>query len=242
MRSEDFIERVKTSKKAVLTINDIAKITGQKKEYIKVYLFRLKKRGLIQEVERGKYITKQHPFLTASNLVFPSYISFLSAYSYYQLTTQMPRVIEVVTLRSKKELVLDNYKITFMKFPSKRLFGYHKEKFMGKEIFVAEKEKAIVDSLYLPQYCPLDETYLALETELNTAKLVSYAQRMNSTVLLKRLGYLLEIKGHDIYPQVKEHLNKRYDLLNPLQKRRKKRLKMSKKWKLIINEDLENVE
>lgn len=239
MKSEDCIAKLRELHKAVFTLNDIAVITQKEKNYLRVYLFRLKKKGKIREVERGKYVLQQHPFITASNMVFPAYISFLSAYSYYQITTQIPNSIYVVAHSSKKTIFLENYRIQFIKFPAYRLFGYHREKFMEKEVFIADKEKAIVDSLYLPKHCPLDETYNALKEELDLAKLISYALRMHSKVLLKRLGYLLDLRGIDIYTQVKKHLNQRYDLLNPFQKRQKQK---SKKWRLIINEVFEDVD
>ncbi|MBI4980535.1 hypothetical protein HZC30_03195 [Candidatus Woesearchaeota archaeon] len=233
MKTTPLIALIKTSKKPVFSFNDLIKITNQKRTYLKLHLFRLKKRGLIHEVERGKYILPQHPYLTASALVFPAYISFLSAYSYYQITTQIPRTIFVVSLRSKKSLELDNYQVDFIKFPSVKLFGYKKEIFEDKYIFIAEKEKALIDSLFLPQYCPLSETHLALEEGFDTEKLCQYALKMDSIVLLKRLGYLLERQGKDVYPLLKNKLNKRYDLLNP---QRKKTNKKDKKWRLIINE------
>jgi len=240
MNSRDFLKQISQLRKPVLTTNDLAKITGYGKNYLKVYLFRLKQKNLIIEVERGKYVIPQHAFITASNLVFPSYVSFFSAFSYYQLTTQMPTVIYVVASISKKSIRLDNYNLLFVKFPVSKIFGYHKEKFMGKEVFIAEKEKAIVDSLYLPEYCPVDETYAALEADLDLNKLISYALKMNSIVLLKRLGYLLDLRGIDIHNQVRKKLNIRYDLLNPAFGR--KGYKKSIKWKLIINEDVKHAE
>src|SRR3989338_9495950 len=240
MNSRDFLKQIGQLQKPVLTTNDLAKITGYNKNYLKVYLFRLRQKSLITEVERGKYVISQHAFITASNIIFPSYISFLSAYSYYQLTTQMPTTIYVVASTSKNSIILGNYKILFVKFPHLKLFGYHKEKFMGKEVFIAEKEKAIVDSLNLPEYCPVDETYAALEADLDLNKLISYALKMKSIVLLKRLGYLLELRGIDIHNQVRKKLNIRYDLLNPAFGR--KGYKKSIKWKLIINEDVKHAE
>ncbi|MEK6937878.1 MAG: hypothetical protein AABX04_02445 [Nanoarchaeota archaeon] len=240
MKSRDFLQQISLLKKPVLTTNDLVKITGYSKSYLKVYLFRLKQKGLILEVERGKYIIPQPAFITASNMVFPSYVSFLSAYSYYQLTTQMPIIIYVVAFNSKKSIKLGEYKIVFVKFPTSKIFGYHKEKFMGKEIFIAEKEKAIIDSLYLPEYCPLDETYIALEADLNLNKLISYALKMNSIVLLKRLGYLLDSRGIDIHNMVRKKLNTRYDLLNPVLGR--KGYKKSLKWRLIINGEVKHAE
>lgn len=239
MKSEELIKTLYLLKKPVFVINDIAKITNKDKAYLKIYLFRLKKRGLIQTAERGKYFLAQNYLLAASGLVYPAYISFLSAYSYYQITQQMPRKIQIVSRRQKKELKLGEYVVEFIKFPQKRFFGYTKEMYSGGTFFVAEKEKAIVDSLYLPEYCPLTETWYALDSGADVEKLVNYALRMDSIVLLKRLGYLLELQGKDIYPKLKSRLNKRYDLLSPLLRIAKK-TKTSRKWRLIINEQFEN--
>lgn len=239
MKSQELIKTLFLLKKPVFTINDAAKITGKEKAYLKVYLLRLKKRGLIQSAERGKYFLPQNHLLAASGLIYPSYISFLSAYSYYQITMQMPRKIQIVSLRQKKELKLGEYLVQFIKLPRKKLFGYKREDYNDGTLFVAEKEKAIVDSLYLPEYCPLDETFYVLDSGIDIGKLIDYALQMDSIVLLKRLGYLLELKGEEIYPKVKSKLNKRYDLLNP-QLKATKNTKISGKWRLIINDKFEN--
>ncbi len=232
MRSGEFLEKLKELQKPVFTSRDLQALTGFNKDYLKVYLFRLKQRQLIREVEKGKYALSLHPFIIASHLVFPSYISFLSAYFYYDLTTQIPKIVQVISSRSKTELKLEGYTVKFIKIPPSRRFGYHKEKFMDKSIFIAEKEKAIIDSLYLPKYCPLDETFMALKGNLNVETLIAYALRMDSIVLLKRLGYLLELNGKDIYTTIKSKLNNRYDYLDPDQPSKGKK---SEKWRLVIN-------
>ncbi len=239
MNSSQFLGQLAALQKPIFTSNDLVKITGKSRNYLKVYIHRLKKRGLLREVEKGKYVLPgQHPLITASHLIFPSYISFLSAYSYYQQTTQLPRVIQVVALRPKRSLTVDNYSIKFITFPPAKVFGYHQEKFQGKTIFIAELEKAIIDSLYLPRYCPLDETYAVLSSEkINVNLLVSCALRLDSIVLLKRLGYLLERRGDDRYRTLGKHLNQRYDLLNPGLPSSRYQAR-SAKWKLILNDTL----
>lgn len=234
MKSQDLLQHLRGIRKPVFTLHDIAKITGKKRDYLKVYLFRLKKRNILKEVERGKYTLDAHPFAVASNILFPSYVSFLTSYAYYQITTQIPTTIQIIALISKKKITYEGYNIQFIALPQKRIFGYKKEMLGEGIIFIAEKEKAIVDSLYLPEYCPVSETALALQdTELEMSKLVRYARRMHSIVVLKRLGYLLETNGIDIFKNVKNALNSRYDLLNPMIKKTGKK---NTKWKLIINE------
>lgn len=237
MNSLEFIKALEKFEKPVFTVNDVAKIIGTDKNYARLYLYRLKSKGVIEAVERNKYtLADNHPYVIASNLVFPSYISFLTALHYYGATTQIPGSIYIVSTRSKKSLNIGGYSVEFVKLKKERFFGYTREIFQGKFIFVAEKEKLIVDSLFLQRYCPVDETFKALEdTELKIDALIEYALRMDSIVTLKRLGYLLELKGIDVYDRLGYRLNPKYDLLNPFLAKKGDK---NSKWRLIVNEVL----
>ncbi|MFP4559656.1 MAG: hypothetical protein ACLFO6_09215, partial [Archaeoglobaceae archaeon] len=50
---------------------------------------------------------------------------------------------------------------------------------------------------------------------VDTAKLIRYGKKMSSIVTLKRMGYLLSLYGIDVYDELRDWLNNRYDLLNP---------------------------
>jgi len=233
VNSRDFVERLETSRKVVFSFSDLAKILGKGEKYAKVYVNRLTKKGLLR-LERDKYTTVgANPFLVASNLVFPSYVSFISAYSYHNLTTQLPRTLYVVALRQRKGLVYDNTSIRFVRFNKDRFFGFRRETLENKFLFVAEVEKAIVDGLYLPRYCTVAETLFALkDAKLDVEKLLAFTERMRSLALVKRLGFLLEVAGLDVPERWRLSL-KNYTLLNPTLPQRGER---NERWKLIINE------
>jgi len=236
MQAITFLQTVQQLQLPVLQLPDVARIIGKSREYARLYIHRLTKKGIIHEVERGKYTLLTDPLEIASHIVFPSYLSFLSAYSIYGLTTQIPINVQVVALKPRKRLSVDSTTINFITFKKENIFGYRRQPFRDSIICIAAKEKAIVDSLYLPEHCPLSETREALASgEFDLQKMVEYALRMNSTVTLKRLGYLLEIRGIDVYDSFKEKLNARYDLLNPFLKRSALN---STRWKLNINEAL----
>lgn len=241
MKLLDFIRTLEAYEKPVFTVNDVSKVIDADKKYARIYLNRLKAKGVVEAVERDKYVLAgTHPYVAASNLVFPSYISFLTALHYYRATTQIPGIIYIASTRSKKSLLLKGYSLEFIKLKKERFFGYTREKFQGKFIFVAEKEKLIVDSLFLPRHCPVDEIYSAMGDEkLNIDTLVEYGLRMDSIVTIKRLGYLLQRKGIDVYEQLKLRLNRKYDLLNPLLPKKGDK---DIKWRLIINEVLSDAE
>jgi predicted transcriptional regulator of viral defense system len=238
MKLIDILRKLENSKKSVFTLSDIVKILNKDENYAKLLMNRLKSKGFILSLERGKYVLpNQNPFTIASSIVFPSYISFISAYSFYNLTTQIPRMIFVVSLKQRKSLNYEGVEIKFVKFPLKRFFGFKREIFHSKLIFVAEVEKAILDSLFLPNYASISETFFALkEAEINLEKLISYAEKFQSKVVIKRLGYLLEKIGLDCYEKFKEKISKNYELLNPFKPSNGEK---NEKWKIIVNEVLE---
>lgn len=237
MQAIKFIKEIERMPNPVFLINDAARIIGKSAEYARVYMHRLKQRRLVYEIEKGKYSLSYDPAEVASNLILPSYISFISAYSIYGMTTQIPTVFYVVAAKSKKPLEFGNGRIEFIKFKKENIFGYSRKNFRDSYIFLAEPEKAIADSLYLPDHCPISESHYAIMNhEINKDKIINFALQMGSIAAIKRLGYLMELKGMDAYPYVYKKLNNRYDLLNPFMKKSKLN---SSKWKLNINEEFE---
>jgi len=237
MQAITFLKEIEKLENPVILFNDVVREINKSKEYTRVYVHRLIKRNLLTEIEKGKYTLSFDAIEIGPNLIFPSYISFISAYSIYGFTTQLPTKVQIVSLRSKKPVKAANSEIVFIKFKKKNFFGYKRERFRDKFIFIAEPEKAIIDSLYLPGYCPITESFEALKSkEIRVEKLMEYGLRMNSIVALKRLGCLLELNSIDIYEKIKHKFNKRYDMLNPFLK---KSSHNSSKWMLNINEVFE---
>jgi predicted transcriptional regulator of viral defense system len=239
MKTIEFMDIIRSLGKPVFTTADVARITGKKDSYVGLYLHRIKGYGKIEEIERGKFaMPGTDPMLIASNMIFPSYISFLSGLIFINLTNRISRTVFVACAKSKAEIRKGEYSIRFVKLSGSKMFGYRKERYYeNKFIIVGEPEKIIVDSLFLPEYCPIDETFNALmEGEFDAEKLLEYGIRMESIVVLKRLGYLLELKGIDVHEKLRGRLNQRYDLLNPLLQKEGIR---DKKWKLVINENFE---
>ena len=233
MNERQFINTIKEQNFGIITIPDTARIINKSRQYTILYLKRLEDRKVLKRIEKGKYALENTPIhIIASNLVIPSYISFLSGLSYYHLTTQIPRITQIVTTKSKKKIKIENEEIQFIKL--KQVFGYERLKTQHGPIFIGEKEKIIIDSLLIPKYCPINQTIHAIkETKLDIKKLIDYSLKMNSIVLIKRLGYILETNNIDIYPKVGKYLNKRYDLLNP---HLPSTGKNNSKWYLKINE------
>lgn len=171
------------------------------------WVARLKADGLVDEVERGKYLllgleperVLSNPLHIASHLVAPAYVSYWSALHHYGFTDQVPLTTFVATTKKKRPVSYRGFRFHFVVVKPQKFFGYRREKVGDLPIIVADEAKAIVDSLDLPQHAGgigevAKALWIALET-VDVPMLIEYANQMENKSLGSRLGYLLEISG-----------------------------------------------
>ena len=143
IKSEDVIDELSAHRLTVFDINEITKIYKKPRHYVSKSIARIKK---IQRIERGKYfLVGASEYAIASNIVYPSYISLLSAFKYYGLTEQEPVVFSVISLKRHNNVAFNRSTIEFIALKHDRFFGYAKK----DGAFIAEPEKSIIDALYL---------------------------------------------------------------------------------------------
>jgi predicted transcriptional regulator of viral defense system len=170
MKSNELLEKLKEINLEIFTAKDIEYLSGKKPYNI---LKRLKKNNKIEKIKNGVYSLKNtDDMIKATRCIEPSYISFLSALNYYNLTEQIPIKIQLVTTKRKKH---KDYDFTTIK--KDLFFGY----ININGIIIAEKEKAIIDSLYLPKQARgIKEIKLIIKNnlnKLNKKKLIRYANK-----------------------------------------------------------------
>ncbi len=197
----DLLTRLSGMGKNVFTVNDAAKLTGKSTAYMSLLLSRSKR---VHRIERGKYyLDGTDQLAIASNMIFPCYISMFSAFRYYDLTTQIPSKISVISTKRHGKLDVYGNSVEFRLLGTVRFFGYVKK----NGVFMAEIEKAILDALYFcdPPYSYVVEAFhKAMENGiLDPTRLKKYCVSMGSRALKSRLGFLLESEGvdaNDLYP------------------------------------------
>jgi len=104
-------------------------------------------------------------------------------------------------------------------------------------ITIAEKEKAIIDSLLFPKYSGgIKEIANSLEKsgkEIDIKKLINYAFKVESKAVLRRLGFILEKLNYKKgLKKMRENIGRGYELLDPSLKRKNN---LNKKWLLDVN-------
>ena len=224
----------------------LASILGVKPWQAYDLLFRLKKRKLILEAEKGKYFVLgfdkakilSNPWFVACKIFIPSYVSFWTALNYYGLTEQVPYKVFLATTRQKRKEIRFHsgiFKYVFVR-PYK-FFGYEKINVGGLTALMAQEEKALVDALDHPEYSGgISEVAKCLynakiEKRIKYAKLINYAIKMKNKSLCSRLGFLLELIKIDA-GSLNPYISKSYILLDP---NRVRTNKWNKKWKINVN-------
>ena len=145
-------DSIAASGNPIVTNRLISVIAGESIESSQVYLNRMLKAGMLTHVERGKYAMHADPYAVASNIVFPSYVSFVTVFSINQLIDQVVDRIFLVTSLKRRGTSVQGYPVRFISVKPRLIFGYRKIMRGGYQTFVAENEKAVLDTLYLPRY------------------------------------------------------------------------------------------
>ena len=228
------------------TFEEARKILPTGYSVTKMILSRLEMSGYIERIEKGKYIIiplgakkgeyTLDEFVIGSLLVNPHCISYWSALHFYGMTEQIPNTVFIQTTSRKKKRLLNIFGVDYrvIRIKPDRFFGIRKEWIDENEVRIAEKEKTIVDCLDKPHYCGgIVEVAKALKTEdFNKEKLAEYAEKINNTGVIRRLGYLSDLLDIDIPVQRIETRN--YLYLDPTMPRKGVR---DAKWKLMVNLD-----
>ncbi|NYZ74619.1 hypothetical protein H0O00_05725 [Candidatus Micrarchaeota archaeon] len=135
------------SGRAVYTAQQLANLINKPKSIATVYVQRLVRKGLAKKIVRGKISFSEDDAVIAGQLVEPSYISFYSALAFHRLVKQVPRNTECAT--TKRSIRYGSLGIVYHRIPPSLFYGYERHAKALGYVFVAEAEKALVDSVYL---------------------------------------------------------------------------------------------
>jgi len=146
--------KIKLLNKLYFSYRDISRVFGISAGSGRVAATRLVKSGELTRVKRDFYILSQRwnsasledRFILANLLQVPSYISLMTALSYYEITTQLQRdFIESVGYYRTKLVEVKESSFNYSKINKKLYFGFSKH----KGFFIATPEKAFLDAAYL---------------------------------------------------------------------------------------------
>lgn len=133
---------------------DVAQILEIKDSSARVFCSRYSDKGIFIRLKKDFYILKdrwqrnsREDFYRLSNfLQVPSYISLMTALSFYEVTTQVQRSFyESVCTKRTERLEIEGVRFNFYKIKKELYFDFIKY----EDFFIATEEKAFLDAVYL---------------------------------------------------------------------------------------------
>ncbi|MGC8533872.1 MAG: type IV toxin-antitoxin system AbiEi family antitoxin domain-containing protein [Candidatus Parvarchaeum sp.] len=231
MNMYEITKELEKMKEKVFSIDKLAALTGLSLRSASVLVNRMAKKKLVYKIERGKFSLSDDPFIVASNIVYPAYLSFSSAFYIYGLLEQVINEVYVATPKKTKDRNFNGSKVVFVKIPESLMFGFKKIDYARGVIPVAEKEKAFVDSLAYTRYVRINFLDSIIK-EMDRNLLEKYAEMSNIEAVKRRLGFLLEKNGIETKIKIR---GKTVYKLNPSIRNTGV---LNSKWKLYVNEEL----
>lgn len=174
------------SDKPVLSIEDISKILSISKESARVTANRYVKSKQLIRLKRNFYITpnnleimkEEEYFRIANILQIPSYVSLVSALSYYNVSTQQTRsIVESIAVKRTTTFKVKNVEFKF--FLIKKIL--YTDFILENQFFIASPEKAFVDAIYLTSLGRYDCDFEAIDfKKINKQKVNQIIEPTNS--------------------------------------------------------------
>ncbi len=220
----------------IFTLNDVVKISGQKKEVVKSTLSRLVSQNKLFRLKKKYYsLRKIENKFQLQKLFTETYIGLHSALEFYGSTTQRFNNLDLITNKVLKTQSIEDTVVQFHKVKQGLFFGYEKIQINNVQVFISSIEKTIIDCTYFSSkvyLTEIDELIKKNKRKIKASIITAYLNKINSSVLNKRVGYLLELNNIQLKNVM---LNNKYEILN---KNLSRTGTKNTRWKLIVNEKL----
>ncbi|MDD2693549.1 MAG: hypothetical protein PHY14_01300 [Candidatus Gracilibacteria bacterium] len=164
-----------------------------------------KKSGYIKQIIRGFYlygntkINQNLLFKTSNTIYAPSYISLESAFSYYGFIPEQTFSITAVSTNKTAHFDTDFSHFTYKKINPTLFWGYQIITIDQTKFLIAEREKAIIDYLYLNTHIKCTEDFeglrlneAVLREKIDQEKLIKYANMFGKKTVIEMAHLLLK--------------------------------------------------
>jgi predicted transcriptional regulator of viral defense system len=219
------------------TLADVEEITRLRPALASSLLHKAAKRGLVSRLKRGAFILvppemgstadySGDSYLVARRLAgdAPSFVSHASAMEIHRMVTQPQFVVFSSSTKRIPNRTLNGTEFRFVLIQPKHFFGTVKHWVTKQEaVDISDLERTVLDGLRQPEYCGgVTEVAKGLwmrHADMQKAKLVDYALRLQVGAVTRRLGYLLEL--YAIAPEselerLRQSLTSTYVPLDPI--------------------------
>lgn len=157
------------------------KLTGWKQVRASNVIASLKRKGVVTAIQKDSLVLAEkipgNLFAIATRVVVPSYVSFWSAASYYGMTEQQVKAVQLVSTKQHPKMKIGTHPVEITACSPSKFFGYSRV----QNFSLAEREKLILEMLSRPELSGgVEEVRKCLSSvwpELDQKKVFRYLQQ-----------------------------------------------------------------
>jgi len=138
---------------AIFSVDDFTKLFNVSSQRASNFLTRNSRQNFsFVKIKRGLYFALANSpikFEIANKIYQPSYISFETALSFYNIIPETVYTITSATTKTPKDLAVQDTRYKYFKLKKELFFGYKPAVIQQRIVLMADQEKALLDYLYL---------------------------------------------------------------------------------------------
>jgi len=200
---------------------EIIKLLGVSAKAADNVIESLRRKGWLERASWGEYLVippeegpdalgETNLLALASRIADPYYIGYGSAAAHYGLTTQHRRVIFVVTSVRVRERQVGEGRVRVVNPKPGKFFGFAPVDVFGFKVMMSDREKTAIDCIDRPALAgAVAEAVSILATasrRFDWPKVAEYLERMDSTALVRRFGWVMDHVKADMPADIRERL------------------------------------
>lgn len=186
-----FKDKVKEKRLSIFTPHDLVRLFGVSSVAANFFIYRNTKKGLLIRLKKSQKgslycLAEEFPdqYLLANRIYEPSYISFDTALSFYNIIPETIYALMSATTKPTREFLIYNINFVYRRIKKAVYTGYKPIVYMNNTILMATPEKALADYLY---FVALKRSSLSYERwnleKINKKRLQELIKLFNNPVM-----------------------------------------------------------
>jgi predicted transcriptional regulator of viral defense system len=200
---------------------EIIELLGAKAKAADKVIDSLRRKGWLERASWGKYLVippdegpdavgETNLLALASRITDNYYIGYGSAAAHYGLTTQHRRAIIIVTPAHLRGRQVGEGRVRIVNPKPQKFFGFGPVDILGYKVLMSDREKTAIDCIDRPALAGgVGEAVAILATasrRLDWPRAIDYLERINSTALVRRFGWVTDHAKADMLADIRERL------------------------------------
>jgi predicted transcriptional regulator of viral defense system len=214
---------LREQEKTIVTAAEAIAALGSERTARKV-LHNLIRKGWLTRLKPGRYMLlppergpenfgESNALALASAIVETSYVGWWAAAAFHGFTTQRPTAIVVAVLKPAPSRIVEGTEVRFVSLTTRKFFGFESYELYGRSVNLSSPHKTVVDCVDRPDLAggpaELARIVFGASSDVEPEQVADDAIAMDSTALLQRLGYLMDLVGWRYPDRVRRQLRQR---------------------------------